>query len=276
MAEAVARVGSPLCVGLDPDFERLPPAVSAGATELDAIEQFCMGVIEAAASVAPIVKPQSACFERYGSAGVAVLERVCREARARGQIILLDAKRGDIGQSGRHYAQAALRLGAHAITVSGYLGPDTIEPFVSAGLGVFVLVRTSNPASDAVQSRRLDDGRTVAEMMADLVADLGERCIGRRGLSDVGAVVGATKAEDGAALRARMPRQIILAPGVGAQGGRIDDLAQMARPEGGGVLVTASRSILYPPDADADWRAAIARAAAQTGRDAADVLGPTL
>src|SRR5262249_2518895 len=134
--------------------------------------------------------------------------------------------------------------GADALTVSGYLGPDTIEPFLKPGHGAFVLVRTSNPGSDAVQSLPLADGRTIAEMMADHVAALGATRRGKRGLSDVGAVVGATKAADAASLRKRMPDQIFLVPGYGAQGGRLDDVRPMLRPGArwpgdSGVLVTA-------------------------------------
>lgn len=235
-----------------------------------------MGVLDAIAGVAAVVKPQSACFERLGAAGVEALHMVCREARRRGLIVILDAKRGDIASTAAHYAQAVSLTGAHAVTLSGYLGPAAVEPFLAAGLGVFVLVRTSNPDSDVVQSQRLADGRTVAEMMADIVATLGAGHVGSRGLSDVGAVVAATKPADGASLRARMPKQVLLVPGIGAQGGRVEDLAAMTRPSGGGLIVNASRSILYPAGGDDDWKSAIREAAKRTAAELRQAIGPVV
>jgi len=229
--------------------------------------------VEAVADVVPAVKLQSACFERYGAPGWAALELAGAEARERGLLVILDAKRGDIGISATHYAAAAAALGAHALTVNAYLGPETVEPYLEAGLGVFVLVRTSNPDSDAVQSSPLEDGRTVAEMMADLVTTLGASRRGERGLSDVGAVVAATKPADAASLRARMPDTPFLVPGFGAQGGSSETIRGLRRPAGdGGLLVSASRSVIYPdaarPDTAGrpvqdDWREQV-RAAARS------------
>lgn len=278
LREAILKAGAPACVGLDPVLERLPREL-AGLPAPGAIERFSLGVLDACAGIAPVVKPQSACFERYGSAGVAALERVVAHARRLGFVVVLDAKRGDIGISAEHYAAAATAAGADAITVSGYLGPSTIEPFLKAGLGVFVLVRTSNPDSDAVQGWRLADGRTVGEMMADHVAAIGERCGGSGGLSAVGAVIGATKSSEGAALRARMPRQVFLVPGYGAQGGTAADVRALLRPNArdafeAGVLVNASRSVLYPPNGDGPgWKGAVAAAATGFAAELRAVLG---
>lgn len=259
LASAIDSKNSVVCVGLDPVIEQLPAEVRARHHEpLRAIAEFCKGVIDATHEHCAIVKPQSACFERYGSRGVAVLEEVCEHAKRKGQLILLDAKRGDIGISANHYAASAVHLGVDAITLSGYLGPSTIEPYVEAGLGVFVLVRTSNPDSDVVQSISLRDGSSVAEAMADVVAALAAKQEGNSrassphtsSLSNIGCVVGATKAADAVSLRRRMPNQTFLIPGYGAQGGTAADIAQMTR--GGakklsekGVLVNASRSIIY-------------------------------
>ncbi len=287
LAEALDGAGSPACVGLDPVIERLPAAVrgSAGASwgsEADAIARFCEGVLTACAGVVRVVKPQAACFERYGPAGAGCLAGVCRRARELGFVVLLDAKRGDIGISAEHYAASAFgaeAFGADAVTVSPYLGPDTIEPFLgNADRGVFVLVRTSNPGSDAVQSARLADGRTVAEMIAGQVAALGASRRGVCGLTTVGAVVGATKAADAAALRAIMPDTVFLVPGYGAQGGTADDIRGMLRPTRkgpgtSGVLVTASRSVIYPAGGDgADWKDAIAAAAKKLVTELAAVV----
>ncbi len=267
LADAIDRVGSPACIGLDPVIEKLPGSLRPASDGLDAIREFCLGVIDAAAGAVPAVKPQSACFERYGAEGAAILEDLCAHAAERGLIVVLDAKRGDIGITAEHYAAAASALGGHAITVNAYLGPETVRPYLDAGLGVFVLVRTSNRDSDAVQSHPLADGRTVAEMRADHVAGLGSPRRGRRGLSDVGAVVAATKPAEGGALRARMPDSTFLVPGYGAQGGTAADIRPMARPGArspgeAGVLVTASRSVIYAFEpSDRDWQAAVARAA---------------
>lgn len=266
LVAAVRRAGAPACVGLDPVLERLPAAVRAQHHEpIAAIEHFCRGVIDAVAPIVAAIKPQSACFERFGHRGVEVLERCCRHAADAGLPVILDAKRGDIGISAEHYAAAAVHAGAHAITVNGYLGPSTIEPYLAAGLGVFVLVRTSNPDADAVQSHRLVEGPTVAEMMARHVAALAERHVGTMGVSDVGAVVGATKAADARALREILPAANFLIPGYGAQGGTAEDVRALAngRPDlGAGVLVNASRSVLYPPKGDvAHWTQPITAAA---------------
>lgn len=299
LAAAIDRAGgSPVCVGLDPVYDKLPDELRCGTGGLGggggavaAIARFCEGVLEAAAGTIPVVKPQAACFERYGSAGVACLEHVIRRAKELGYLVLLDVKRGDIGVTAEHYAAAAFEaMGADALTVSPYLGPDTIEPFAKAadavGVsggdgGVFVLVRTSNPGSDAVQSAKLADGRVVGEMIADMVAQIGSSRVGACGLSSIGAVVGATKAADAAALRARMPNQVFLVPGYGAQGGTADDIRGMLRParaSGGtsGVLVTASRSVIYPSGregAEGDWRAAVAAAARAFASEVRQVIG---
>jgi len=259
---AISRTGSPICVGLDPVLDQLPEACRAARADVDAIEFFSRGVLDAVAPVAPAVKVQSACFERFGSRGFASMERTIAHARSLGMVVVLDAKRGDIGISASHYAASAAAMGAHFVTVNGYLGPSGVVPFLDAGLGDFVLVRTSNPDSDHVQSLRLADGRSVAEMMADLVAELGDGRLGSSGLSTVGAVVGATKSADGLALRARMPNQIFLIPGYGAQGGKAEDIARLRRPDGRGVLVTASRSVIYPQPIQGDsWGVAVAQAA---------------
>src|SRR5205807_2349529 len=146
-----------------PVLEKLPEVVRARTTEpIAAIAGFCRGVLDAVAGHVPAVKFQSACFERYGAPGVAVLWGLQHYAADAGFAVVLDAKRGDIGVSAEHYAAAAARSGAHAITVNAYLGPSTVEPYLAFGLGVFVLVRTSNPDSDAVQAARLADGRIIA------------------------------------------------------------------------------------------------------------------
>lgn len=270
VADSIDLAGAPACVGLDPVLDKLPKQTRAHSdTPLDAIAAFCFGVLDAVAGIVPILKPQSACFERYGGPGVVLLSAVIKAARERGMLVILDAKRGDIGFTADHYAAAIFGgdCSADAVTLSGYLGPDTLLPMLRPDKGAFILVRTSNPGSDAVQALQLADGRTVAVMMADVVAGLGKDRIGARGLSSVGAVVGATKAAEGRLLRTHMPDQCFLVPGYGAQGGTLEDVKQLSRPGAKtpgelGVIVTASRSVIYAssPD-DAHWRDAVKEAA---------------
>jgi orotidine-5'-phosphate decarboxylase len=262
----IRRVGSPTCIGLDPVLDKLPGAIRAEHWEpLAAIRAFCHHIIHATAPHAAAIKFQSACFERYGGPGLTLLHHLINQAAGLGLTIILDAKRGDIGISAEHYAAAVSNLGAHAVTVNAYLGPSTVEPYLAAGLGIFILVRTSNPDSDAIQSHRLADGRTIAELMADEVAKVGARHRGDHGLSNIGAVVGATKAEDTRSLRARMPHAPFLIPGYGAQGGTAADIRTMLAgksPLDGTILVTASRSVIYAfKNDDQGWIDSVATAA---------------
>ena len=174
----------------------------------------------------------------------------------------------------RPAASARSAFAAYWTTVSAYLGADSLSPFVGAGHGAFALVRTSNPSGDAVQSLRLADGRTVAEAVADLVAGVGAASVGASGFSALGAVVGATKRADAAALRARMPQQIFLVPGFGAQGGGVDDVLPCFRADGRGALVTASRSVIYAfAPGDASWQDAVRRAAEELRAQIGSALG---
>ncbi|MFN0134180.1 MAG: orotidine-5'-phosphate decarboxylase [Phycisphaerales bacterium] len=273
LVAAIRACGTPACAGLDPVLERLP-AGATGASPADRFRAFGMGVIQAVTGILPAIKFQSACFERHGASGLAVLHDLAAAAHAAGLVTILDAKRGDIGISAAHYAAAAWDAGFDAMTVSPYLGVETLAAFLRPGRGLFVLVRTSNPESDSLQSARLADGRSVAELIADQVAAFGARAQGNLGYSDVGVVVGATKAADAAALRTRMPRQFFLVPGFGAQGGTADDVRAMldGRADcGGGVLVTASRSVIYPEssglNSQRQWVPAVRRAALQLAED---------
>ncbi len=279
LAGAIDDAGTPLCVGIDPTPERLPAALTALTTDpAELMAAFCIGVVDSVAGIAPAVKPQSACFERLGSMGVGVLEHTIARARQRGLIVVLDAKRGDIGSTARHYAAGACVIGADAVTLNPYMGRSAIEPFLEAGLGAFALARTSNPDSDEIQSARLANGASVGEHVASVIADLGAGHIGARGLSDLGAVVGATKSSDGARLRAIMPDQFFLVPGVGAQGGTVDDVRALLRPGAStpgelGVLVNASRSVIYAPTEQGEtWTDAISRAARSLGDELRSLL----
>ncbi|MFO0782681.1 MAG: orotidine-5'-phosphate decarboxylase [Phycisphaerales bacterium] len=282
----VEAVGAPICVGLDPVWEKLPATLRAGhaglpsdASAAAALERFSVAVLDAVRGLAPAVKIQAACFERHGAEGYAALARTLAAAHEGFQVIL-DWKRGDIGVSAEHYAQASrAALASDWTTVNSYLGTDGIEPFLQPGAdehghGAFALVRTSNPSGDALQSLRLQDGRTVSEAVADMVAAAGVLRLGSRGYSDLGAVVGATKRADAAALRTRMPRQIFLVPGFGAQGGGVDDVLPCFNTDGQGALITASRSVIYAfkPD-DARWTDSVRRAAEEFHQQIARGLG---
>lgn len=302
LAQRVSGGLGPVCVGLDPVWERLPESVrrAAGgqgagpAARGGAMGEFGCAVVGAVAGRVPAVKVQSGCFERYGSAGVAAMERVMGQARDAGLLVILDAKRGDIGVTAEHYAAAMFegQSPADAVTVSPYLGMDTLEPFVSrSGRGVFVLVRTSNAGSGWLQGEELSAGGTVAHAVARGVAQLGAQPgrIGASGLSCVGAVVGATKAAEAESLRLAMPAQVFLVPGYGAQGGTAQDVQRMVRPQrtgahDAGVLVTASRSVIYAYEGadvgggggageSGGWQGAVRDAAARLSAEVMGVVG---
>ena len=192
LCASIDRVGASLCIGLDPVLEKIPVELHS-LSPIEAFRIFCTGVIEAVIQHAAVVKFQSACFERLGSSGVELLGDLRAFAHDQGFQIILDAKRGDIGISASHYAEAVTAEGpCDWVTVNPYLGIDGIIPFLDAGLGVFCLARTSNPSSDAIQQQLLEDGRTVAESIADLLHEIGGHYMGDSGWSNVGAVVGAT------------------------------------------------------------------------------------
>ena len=233
----------------------------SGRGPLEALETFCTTVVDAVQDAVPVIKVQSACFERHGADGVAVLGRVIEHVHDRGLQTILDVKRGDIGISAAHYAAAVGRTGAAWLTASPYLGMETLEPYLEAGLGVFALVRTSNPGSDPLQRLELTDGRRVCDAVADAVARCGVGWMGQSGFSALGAVVGATKPAELAGLRARMPEQIFLIPGFGAQGGGVEDVRPCFAGHPGGAIVTASRSVIYAGAETTDWPDAVAHAA---------------
>lgn len=258
---------------------------------VEAIYAYSSGVLAAVAPHVPCVKLQSACFERYLWPGVEAYHRLIDEAREMGLMVIGDAKRGDIGISAEHYAAGCLSdpvfedmgelAGPDALTINGYLGKDSIEPFVDAakkqGKGLFVLVRTSNPGGDALQSLMLADGRPVSDAVAHMVADMGDTDgnLGDSGYSLLGAVVGATKPADAIRLRQIMPKQIFLVPGYGAQGGGVKDVLPCFNTDGEGALITASRSVLYAfaKTPDADWRTAVSEAALEMNKEVAAGIG---
>ena len=272
LAEAVERKRSQLVVGLDPMVDLLPmelrgEAVLGRAAASASVARFCKGIVDAVGPYVVAVKPQSAFFEALGSDGVRALEEVCDYARAAGLLVILDAKRGDIGSTARGYATAYLEPRedgaplADAITASPYLGQDSVEPFLAAcrryGSGVFFLVRTSNTGAADIQDLALSDSRPLWHHVAELVREWGEPLVGEKGMSSVGAVVGATHPRAASDARRLLPNTPMLLPGVGAQGATPADVARAFRAGVASALVTASRSVIYAyRDGEADWRAA--------------------
>ena len=256
-------------LGLDPDPARLWPE-SGGD-----VAAHCRAVIDAAGEACVAVKPQVACFERLGAPGWEALYATAEHARAAGLLVVADAKRGDIDISARRYAEAFIAPGglqADALTVSPYLGADSLEPFTAAasdaGAGLFVLVRTSNPGAADVQDLELATGGRVWEHVARLVGGLGTPG-GESGLGEIGAVVGATAPEHLARARELMPHAVFLLPGIGAQGGRVEDLAPAFAPGRAAGLVTSSRSIVFAHESGGGEPPAAARAEAERLRAAA-------
>jgi orotidine-5'-phosphate decarboxylase len=254
-----------------------------------AVQAHCLALIDAAGPACVAVKPQLACFERLGAVGRHALEGAVRHAHEAGLLVIADGKRGDIDVSARAYAQAlfgGLRtpfgevagLGADMATVNPLMGTDAIEPFVTTarteGRGVLVLVRTSNPGVADVEDLELAGAvivetgagmgaETVWERLAEIVDEMGRAGVGESGLSDVGAVIGATGFGYIARARELMPHTMFLLPGVGAQGGRVENLAPAFTPGRAGGLVSASRSIAGAYRVNGGSPAAAARAEAE-------------
>jgi orotidine-5'-phosphate decarboxylase len=235
---------SSVCVGLDPrldqlpaEFRRYPPA--------EALLAFNKSIVDQVADICVVVKPQAAFYEVYGGAGFHALIDTAAYARSKGLLVILDAKRNDIGSTAEAYAQAFLHpdgpFAADALTVNAYLGSDGVQPFLDVaarhGKGVFVLVKTSNPSSGELQDLSLASGATVFETMARLVDAW-----------DCEAVVGGTYPEQAKRAREVMPRATILVPGYGAQGATAADVAPSFHPDGSGAIVNNARGIIFAPE----------------------------
>lgn len=255
LAAAVRRTGTPLLVGIDPHLDLLPPTTGSPTERALA---FGRAIVRAAAGRVPAVKPQFAFFEQLGPAGMGALATVCAEARAAGLLVIGDAKRGDIGTTAAAYAGATLAEDApfpcDALTLSPFLGPDTLSPFLAAadqwGSGLFVLLRTSNPGSATWQA-------PVTDTLAAWLTAEGATRQGPDGLSPVGAVVGATWPEEVGNLRKKLPHAWMLLPGYGAQGAAAATTRAAFRADGLGALVASARAATLPssptgPDA-ARW-----------------------
>jgi orotidine-5'-phosphate decarboxylase len=265
----IKKKGSAICVGLDPRLDQVPAFIKEKmrakyknpfTAAAESILEFNKGIIDAVCDLVPIVKPQIAFYEQYGSEGFRAYEETFQYARDKGLLTIADAKRGDIGSTAEAYAKAFLgkvdlfgenvfAFNADAITVSPYLGFDGIKPFIKEsqkyGKGIFVLVKTSNVSSGDVQDLDMKDGNTVYEIVAQYLESWGADDIGDSGYSLLGAVVGATYPDQAKKLRKIMPRNIFLVPGYGAQGGTAEDVKVCFNGDGNGAIVNSSRGITF-------------------------------
>jgi orotidine-5'-phosphate decarboxylase len=287
----VRELGHPLCIGLDPHLDQIPPLFRDGdmragaAATTQAVRSFVFAFLDRLEGRAAVVKPQSAFYEQLGPDGIVLLADVIQAARQRGLLVLLDAKRGDVGSSADAYARAYLEAGSslavEALTLNPYLGLDTLEPFAQRsrdhGRGVFVLVRTSNPGAGDLQDLEVK-GAPLFHSLARSLAPLAEELRGpETGWSLLGVVVGATWPEEHQAVRDALPRSLFLVPGYGAQGATAAEAVRgfTESPTGGreGGLVNSSRGVMFPEAANTGevsvWEraidAALERAAVELG-----------
>jgi orotidine-5'-phosphate decarboxylase len=245
-------------VGLDPRYEQLPPGLQTAGNsadfekQADCFQTFCRGVIDVVAELVPAVKPQAALFEQLGPPGMAALANVIDHARRTGLLVILDGKRNDIASTATAYAEAYLGVAsawrADALTVSPYLGEDSLSPFVQMArdrsAGIFVLVKTSNPGGGMFQDL-VADGRPVYRHVAEYVERAARETAGNSGFGLVGAVVGATYPQQTVELRAAMPHAWFLVPGYGTQGATAADVAGAFDTRGLGAIVNSSRAIIF-------------------------------
>ncbi len=270
MCQAVQQKKTPLIVGLDPVYSRLPGSIRThramndeddAAAAVDAILDFCRQVMHIVAPMVPAVKINIAFFEKYLWEGMEAYYSLITEADDLGIEVIGDVKRGDIGHTAEMYAAAHLEnpelvglediITPDAITINGFAGTEGIEPFAKMadeqGKGVFVWVRASNPSSAAIQDFAGADGKMLFEQIADVVAESANKPerIGQSGYSNVGMVVAGTSAEVTAALRDKYDHTWFLVPGYGSQGATAIDCMKFCKPDGTGALINASRSIIY-------------------------------
>jgi len=260
---AIRTKGSFLCVGLDPDPDRIPNAFGEG---VEGMENFCKAMVKATHHVAVAFKPNLAFFEQYGAEGWAALERVV-ETVPSDVLVIADAKRGDIGNTATRYARAMFEgLGADAATVAPYMGRDSIEPFTAFdGRWTILLALTSNPSAKDFEFHG----------NKPLFREILEQSQRFKNADRLMYVVGATRPEVFKDVREVVPEAFLLVPGVGAQGGTVEEVAQHGMNDRCGLLVNSSRGILYAAGKEASQEDAI-RAAARVAEDLAAQMGAEL
>ena len=293
LQDKIIETQNPTVAGLDARIEYVPEHIRKACYEqyglnlrgaCEAIWQFNVGLIDALCGVVPAVKPQAAYYENLGWRGMELLERTIRYAKGKGLFVIADIKRGDIGSTATAYAEGWLSgvpvegevfksFDADCVTLNGYMGSDTVEPFVETckryGKCLFLLAKTSNPSSMELQDMVAGD-RVVYTVMGDLIERWGKDTAGKYGYNALGAVVGATHPSVLKELRRRLERTFFLVPGYGAQGGTAADVRYAFDELGRGAIVNASRSIMCAwkktDNNGLDYQEA-ARAAAEKMRD---------
>ena len=268
LIENTKRTRNPSVIGLDPDIGKIPACYKRNVTAnnpfeavADAIYNYNCDVIDTVAELVPAVKPQMAFYEKYGSHGVAAFEKTVEYAKAKGLVVIEDAKRNDIGNTAAAYADGHLGLvelldgslrpsiNADFLTVTPFLGSESLYPFIDVcannNKGLFVLVKTSNTSSGEIQDVVTSGGITISQSIAQFVSQQADAFIGEYGYSSIGAVVGATYPEEAVSLRKLMPTSYFLVPGYGAQGGSAKDILPCFHEDGLGAIVNSSRGILY-------------------------------
>lgn len=268
LQEKIREKKNPTVAGLDARIEYVPEYIRKEAFEkygvglkgaVEAIWQFNVGLIDALCDIVPAVKPQAAYYENLGWQGMEMLERTIRYAKEKGLFVIADIKRGDIGSTATAYAEGWLSgapiegqvfksFDADCVTLNGYMGSDSIKPFLEAAKGedkcAFVLVKTSNPGSGELQDVKAADGRTIYEVMGELNEQIAAGTEGKYGFTMAGAVTGATYPQQIQDLRSRLPHTFFLVPGYGAQGGTAADVKYAFNEKGHGAIVNSSRGIM--------------------------------
>jgi len=308
LVEAVKSKRTPLIVGLDPVYNRLPAAITNrrdmndefdAAAAVDAIFDYCTQVLRIVAPIVPAVKINIAFFEKYFWEGIETYYSLISEANELGLEVIGDVKRGDIGHTAEAYASAHLEnpelagledtLAPDAITVNGFAGAEGIEPFADIatknGKGVFVWVRSSNPGAAVIQDCACDDGQKVYEKIAAIVGEIADKPerLGKAGYSNIGMVVGGTSPDETKELRKKYDKVWFLVPGYGSQGASAADCIRFCKRDGSGALINASRSIIYAYEnphykeqLGDDWKKCIEQAAIDAKLDIAKAVQDTL
>ena len=304
LCDAVKSKKTPLVVGLDPVYSRLPDAIRThrdmndefdAAAAVDAIFDFCTQTMRIVAPMVPAIKINIAYFEKYLWEGIETYYSLVSEANELGLEVIGDVKRGDIGHTAESYASAHLEnselvgledvLMPDAITVNGFAGIEGIEPFANVadkeGKGIFVWVRSSNAGAAAIQDFADSAGQTMYEKLAEVVGEIANKPqrIGSSGYSNVGMIVGGTSPKATAALRKKYDKVLFLVPGYGSQGATAADCVRFCKSDGTGALINASRSIIYAYEIPkykeqfgSDWKKCIEQAVIDTKVDLANAM----
>jgi len=304
LCDAVKSKKTPLVVGLDPVYSRLPDAIRThrdmndefdAAAAVDAIFDFCTQTMRIVAPMVPAIKINIAYFEKYLWEGIETYYSLVSEANELGLEVIGDVKRGDIGHTAELYASAHLEnselvglddvLVPDAITINGFAGIEGIEPFANVadkeGKGIFVWVRSSNAGAAAIQDFADSTGQTMYEKLAQVVGEIANKPkrIGKSGYSNVGMIVGGTSPKATAALRKKYDNILFLVPGYGSQGATAADCVRFCKSDGTGALINASRSIIYAYEIPkykeqfgSDWKKCIEQAVIDAKVDLANAM----